>query len=224
MARLQEQSHSAGHAPSTVLEPRPGSAPPTPSLRPWPGVWADGDRKSLSPYRPGRGHLATRLTTSSPPDRPESTTSRSRRSRISAGGAWRCRPRTAANSRTVAENPSEPASAPANDVSRRTWLAAERTWLAWWRTGLGAGAVAIAIGRIVPGLDRGSSWPLRVAGVGFGVLAVAVLIVGAVRQRRTADALRRGSYEELSTPLVMWFTAAAVLLSIGAVTLVAVRF
>ncbi len=36
------------------------------------------------------------------------------------------------------------AQTPADDVSRRTWLAAERTWLAWWRTGVAAGAVALA--------------------------------------------------------------------------------
>jgi putative membrane protein len=109
------------------------------------------------------------------------------------------------------------------EASRRTWLAAERTWLAWWRTGLGAAAVAIAVGRVAPGFTRGADWPLRVSGIGFGLLAVAVLLVGAVRQQRTAEALRRGSYAELSSPLVIWLTAAAVLLSIGAVAFVAVQ-
>jgi putative membrane protein len=110
----------------------------------------------------------------------------------------------------------------ATDVTRRTWLAAERTWLAWWRTGLGAGAVAIAVGRILPGLSGGARWPFRVLGLGYGVLAVVVLVVGAVRQQRTAGALRRAEYEELSSPVVMWLTAAAVSLSVGAVALVAV--
>jgi len=109
------------------------------------------------------------------------------------------------------------------DASRRTWLAAERTWLAWWRTGIGATAVAIAVGRLVPAVTHGSRWPFRVLGIGYGLLAVAVLVIGGVRQRSTAEALRRGSYSELSTPLVMWLTAAAVLLSAGALALVAVR-
>jgi hypothetical protein len=45
-----------------------------------------------------------------------------------------------------------------------------------------------------------------------------------VRQQRTADALRRGSYAELSSPLVMWLTAAAVALSVGALIVVAIRW
>jgi uncharacterized membrane protein YidH (DUF202 family) len=63
-----------------------------------------------------------------------------------------------------------------------------------------------------------------VIGIGFGVLAVAVLVVGALRQQRTAEALRRGTYVELSSSLVMWLTVAAMLLSVGAVTLIAIRF
>jgi putative membrane protein len=110
------------------------------------------------------------------------------------------------------------------DASRRTWLAAERTWLAWWRTGLGAAAVAIAVGRILPAITHGARWPFRVIGISYAVLAAAVLVIGAVRQKSTADALRRGAYSELSGPLVLWLTAAAVLLSLAAVALVAVRF
>lgn len=110
------------------------------------------------------------------------------------------------------------------DASRRTWLAAERTWLAWWRTGIAAAALAIAVGRIVPAITHGARWPFRVIGIGYGALAVAALVIGAFRQRTTANALRRGSYAELSTPLVMWLTAAVVLVSVGALALVAVRF
>ena len=109
------------------------------------------------------------------------------------------------------------------DVTRRTWLAAERTWLAWWRTGIGAAALALAVGRIVPVITAGAQWPFRVLGIAYGLLAVAVLIVGAIRQQRTAAALRERSYVELSSSLVMWLTAAAVLLSVAAVALVAVR-
>lgn len=82
--------------------------------------------------------------------------------------------------------------APDADVSRRTWLAAERTWLAWRRTGLGAAAVAVAVGRLLPGLTGGARWPFRLMGLGYAALAVAVLVVGAARQHRAAEALRRG--------------------------------
>jgi putative membrane protein len=117
----------------------------------------------------------------------------------------------------------EPTAPQSSDVTRRTWLAAERTWLAWWRTGIGASAVAIGVGRIVPELTHGAVWPWRALGVAYGVVAVAVLVLGAIRQQRTADALRRGSYSELSSPLVLYLTAAAVILALGAVILVAVK-
>jgi putative membrane protein len=108
------------------------------------------------------------------------------------------------------------------DVTRRTWLAAERTWLAWWRTGIAVAAVSIAVGRFLPGLTRGDRWPYRVLGLGYALLAIAILVVGAVRQRRGADALRRGDYDELASPVVMWMTAAAVALSVMTFVLVAV--
>ena len=110
------------------------------------------------------------------------------------------------------------------DVTRRTWLAAERTWLAWWRSGVAVGAVAIAVGRFLPGLTHGARWPFRVLGLGYGLLSVAVLVVGAIRQRRTAEALRQGSFVDLSSPLVSWLTALAILLSIVAMALVATAF
>ena len=107
------------------------------------------------------------------------------------------------------------------DVKRRTWLAAERTWLAWWRTGLGAAAVSIGVGRLLPGLTGGALWPLRLLGLGYGVVAIAVLVIGAVRQNQVAAALRRGSYEELSSPMVLWLTAAAVALSVATLVVIA---
>jgi putative membrane protein len=108
------------------------------------------------------------------------------------------------------------------DVKRRTWLAAERTWLAWWRTGVGAAAVSIGVGRLLPGVAGGTSWPLKLLGLGYGILAVAILVVGAVRQGRVAEALRRDSYAQLSSPLVNGLTAAAVVLSLGTVAVVAI--
>jgi uncharacterized membrane protein YidH (DUF202 family) len=104
---------------------------------------------------------------------------------------------------------------------RRTSLAAERTWLAWWRTGLGATAVALAVGRVLPGLTGGARWPLRLLGFGYGALAVAVLVIGAVRQSRVAAALRRDDYDEISTSLVMWLTAVAVALGLATLAVVA---
>jgi uncharacterized membrane protein YidH (DUF202 family) len=119
-------------------------------------------------------------------------------------------------------SPPDPDRTDGPDVPRRTWLAAERTWLAWWRTGLGAAALAIAVGRVLPGLTGGTRWPYVVLGLGYGVLAVAVLVVGAVRQQRVAKALHRDGYDELSSPLVMWLTAAAIALSTITLTVIVV--
>ena len=114
------------------------------------------------------------------------------------------------------------ASADLVDVKRRTWLAAERTWLAWWRTGVGAAAVSVGVGRLLPGLTGGARWPLQALGLGYGVLAIAVLITGAVRQSRVATAMRRGSYEALSGPLVNWLTAAGIALALATLVVIAV--
>ena len=111
-------------------------------------------------------------------------------------------------------------SAQASDVSRRTWLAAERTWLAWWRSGVAVGAIAIGVGRFLPAVSGGARWPFRLLGVGYGVLSVATLVIGAARQRQASEALRSGSYEELTSPLVSWMTAAGMILAVGATALV----
>ena len=108
------------------------------------------------------------------------------------------------------------------DVTRRTWLAAERTWLAWWRTGIAASAVAIAIGRLSPESDRRGAVALPLLGLGYAALAVAILVIGALRQRSSARALERGDYAPLSSPVVMWMTAGAIVLSVATMVLVAV--
>jgi inner membrane protein YidH len=108
------------------------------------------------------------------------------------------------------------------DVTRRTWLAAERTWLAWWRTGLAVSAVALAVGRLLPDVTRGARWPSRLLGIGYGLLALGVFVIGAVRQQSTAAALRRGSLDELSRRAVIAFTAVSMLLAVGTLAIVMV--
>jgi putative membrane protein len=106
------------------------------------------------------------------------------------------------------------------DASRRTHLAAERTWLAWWRTALGAAAVSIGVGRGLPVVTKGARWPLTALGIGYGLLAVAILVAGAFRQQRTAQALHRGEYSELSSGLMLFLTAGALVLVVGTLILV----
>jgi inner membrane protein YidH len=121
-----------------------------------------------------------------------------------------------------ATGPQSPAPDQGTDVTRRTWLAAERTWLAWWRSGVAVGAAGLAVGRLLPDLTRGAHWPFQVLGIGYGLLSVAVLLVGAFRQQRASSALRRGTFEELTSPLVALLTAGGVLLSVTATVVIVV--
>lgn len=116
------------------------------------------------------------------------------------------------------EGRSQPATEP--DAPRRTQLAAERTWLAWWRTGLAAAAGAIGIGRLLPELIDGTTWPYAVLGTGYGALALALMGGAAVRQRRVRDGLRHDGFEELSDGWVLGFTAAGMLLTTLTIVLV----
>ena len=117
-----------------------------------------------------------------------------------------------------------PDPAPPGDASRRTWLAAERTWLAWLRTALGAAAISLGVGRVLPALTHQSRVPYALLGVGYGLLAIAVLVAGTGRQQRTARALRRGEYSELPTSLVVWLSAGALVLALGTLVIVIVNF
>lgn len=83
------------------------------------------------------------------------------------------------------------------DATRRTYLASERTELAWWRTGLTALAVALAVGRVIPGLDHGSThWPYELVGIAFAVYGVAVIAYGSVRRATVERALAAGRFPD----------------------------
>ena len=114
----------------------------------------------------------------------------------------------------------EPAPPLAADVVQRTSMAAERTWLAWWRTALAATAGALAVGRFAPELLGVASWPYILLGTGYGLLAVGLLVSGAVRQRNLERALDGGTTARLSFRLVALFTTGGVLLALTTVVLV----
>ena len=106
------------------------------------------------------------------------------------------------------------------DQARRTSMAAERTWLAWWRTALGATAGALAIGRFAPQLLDVAAWPYILLGCGYAALAVALLLVGAQRQRELEHALRTGGHAPLRFRTVAMFTVGGVALAVLTVVLV----
>jgi putative membrane protein len=104
--------------------------------------------------------------------------------------------------------------------SRRTSLAAERTWLAWWRTGLGTTAVAVGVGRLLPTFSKAERWPFTALGVAYGLLAIGIFLIGGIRQQRVSTALHEGGYDDLSSTLVTWLTAAAIVLAVGTLAVV----
>jgi putative membrane protein len=92
----------------------------------------------------------------------------------------------------------QPDPSPANlvDATRRTYLAGERTQLAWWRTGLAALAVAIGVGRVVPGIqDTETRWPYVVAGVGFALWGILAIGYGSAHRAILDRGLREGRYD-----------------------------
>jgi inner membrane protein YidH len=106
------------------------------------------------------------------------------------------------------------------DVWQRTSMAAERTWLAWWRTALTATAGALAVGRFAPELLDVAPWPYVLLGSGYAALAVALLVLGAHRQRELERSIRDGVHVPLAFRVVAAFTIGGVVLVIMTVVLV----
>jgi putative membrane protein len=107
------------------------------------------------------------------------------------------------------------------DATRRTHLATERTQLAWWRTGLTALAVALAVGRVVPELQDGTTqWPYTVIGVGFALYAIALIFYGTSRAKQVEEALSRGEYAALSGSTLQLLTGAGIALSLATAALI----
>ena len=109
------------------------------------------------------------------------------------------------------------------DVWQRTSMAAERTWLAWWRTALTATAGALAVGRFAPELLKVAPWPYMVLGFGYAALALALLVLGARRQRELERAIVDGVHTPLAFAVVAGFTIGGAVLVAGTVVLVAAQ-
>ena len=111
----------------------------------------------------------------------------------------------------------------AQDANRRTRLANERTYLAWWRTGLTSFAVSFGAGRLVPELSGGANWPFVAIGVVFGIVGVAFIGYGYVRQQAVDTALARGEYASLPNRVALTFAALGVLLGMTTIALLLVH-
>ncbi|HEX3454847.1 MAG TPA: DUF202 domain-containing protein [Gaiellaceae bacterium] len=108
----------------------------------------------------------------------------------------------------------------ARDATRRTRLANERTYLAWWRTGLTAFAVAFGAGKLLPELTKGTKWPYEVLGVAFGLVGVAFVLQGYLRQSRIEEALARGDYVPFDRREALAFALVGAVLGLATVVVV----
>jgi uncharacterized membrane protein YidH (DUF202 family) len=110
-----------------------------------------------------------------------------------------------------------------DDVTRRTRLAAERTWLAWWRSGIAAATAAVGVGGVVPSLVDGGRTPYIVLGAGYAVLAAAIFVGAALRQRQVERALADGRYEDVGHWGVLALTLMATALALGTLVIIVVQ-
>lgn len=94
---------------------------------------------------------------------------------------------TTARSRSEREN-----RVVASGDRERTRLANERTYLAWWRTGIAGVAAGFAVGRVVPEVVEGRSWPYIAVGIALSAAGLLAFVYGAVRHRELDAALHEG--------------------------------
>lgn len=84
------------------------------------------------------------------------------------------------------------------DATRRTRLANERTFLAWWRTGLATTGLALAVGRLLPELVEGTTWPYSALGAVAAVTGSLFMACGWWRWSTVERTL--GGGEEVAAP------------------------
>jgi putative membrane protein len=114
--------------------------------------------------------------------------------------------------------PSPPVPVDVADMAvKQAVMAAERTWLAWWRSALVALAGALAVGRVTPQVLHVASWPYVLLGVGYGLIAIGMVIVGALRHERLARVTLTSADSTVDSRLIAAFSAAGV--AIAACTL-----
>ena len=107
--------------------------------------------------------------------------------------------------------PSPPVPVDVADIAvKQAVMAAERTWLAWWRSALVALAGALAVGRVTPQVLHVASWPYVLLGVGYGLIAIGMVIVGALRHERLARVTLTSADSNLDSRFIAAFSAAGV--------------
>lgn len=109
-----------------------------------------------------------------------------------------------------------------NGDVERTRLANERTYLAWWRTGIASLAAGFAIGRIVPEVVDGTSWPYVTLGVLLTVAGLVAIGYGLHRYRALDTALREGRDAHVGDTALLLLGAVGI--AVGAFSVALVLF
>ncbi len=110
----------------------------------------------------------------------------------------------------------------ASGDTERTRLANERTYLAWWRTGIGGVAAGFAVGRVVPEVVDGHSWPYVAVGAALTAAGLLAFVYGVVRYRDLDAALREGREPARRDNVLL--VLAAIGVAVGAASIVLVLF
>jgi putative membrane protein len=104
---------------------------------------------------------------------------------------------------------------PDGDATRRTWLANERTWLAWVRTGLTSTGLALAVGKVIPAVDRAADeWAFELLGAGYALFGVLLVAYGFRRRQEVEEAVAEGGYRGPSPAVVTAFTVIGTVLGL----------
>jgi uncharacterized membrane protein YidH (DUF202 family) len=120
--------------------------------------------------------------------------------------------------------PGEGPAPPGGEAGRRVRLANERTYLAWGRTALAFFALALAVGRIVPGLEKvHDRWAFEVVGCGYAALGVFVAMYGLYRHRAVDDAIGRGGFATPSWPVLVAISVLTAIVGLATFVLVIVK-
>ncbi len=116
---------------------------------------------------------------------------------------------------TIRENP-----AVANGDMERTRLANERTYLAWWRTGIAGVAAGFAVGRVVPEVVEGRSWPYVAVGTALTAAGLLAFVYGVVGYRELDAALREGREPATRDRALLVLAAIGVTAGVASIALV----
>jgi putative membrane protein len=111
----------------------------------------------------------------------------------------------------------------AGDATRRTLLANERTAMAWWRTGLTSVAVGLGVGKVIPELTEGTTWPYTIVGAGYAALGIVLFAYGTWRHRDVEVAVMRGAFARPGWGFLRAVTAVGVILGLLTMALILAR-